>query len=145
MKNQLTILTLLSIFLFSCSKEQSYEAKSPFPTSIQMGSDATYFRADSVCLCGYSAYLNTCGTAPQFESQSMGSEVYQIAGNTTARITWKNVNGVNKPQAANLSTGIYKFVGHAWVIGYRSCDGLTMNDNVYDTIQITISKNKRSK
>jgi len=145
MKNQIKILAALSIILFSCTKEQSYQSKSPFSTTITMGTDATYFRVDSVCLCSYQVFLNNCGTSPSTESPNMGSEVYQIAGNTTARISWKNVNGVNKPQAANLSTGIYKFVGHAWVIGYRSCDGQTMNDNVYDTIQITISKNKRGK
>jgi len=143
MKNLLFLLTIIT--LASCSKEQSYEAKSPFPTSIQMGSDATYFRADSACLCGYSAYLNTCGTSPSTESANMGSEVYQIAGPTTARITWKVVSGYNKPQVANLTTGIYKFVGHAWVIGYRSCDGQTMNDNAYDTVQITITKTRKTR
>ena len=138
-----TLLLCLPLFIAGCTKEYSYQSKSPFPTNVQMGSDATYFKVDSVCLCGYSSYLNTCGTAPAYESPTMGTEVYQISGPSQARITWKSVNGVDKPQAANLTTGIYKFVGHAYVIGYRSCDGLTMNDNVYDTVKITITKNKR--
>lgn len=148
MKNLLLSLSLLAvttIILYSCAKQNETEEnlKSAFPTSITMGSDATYFKLDSVCLCGYSAYLNTCGTSPSTEAPNMGTQVYQISGPTQARISWKVVNGYNKPQAANLTTGIYKFVGYAYVLGYRSCDGQTMADNVYDTVQITITKKRR--
>jgi len=140
MKNLILILLLAAV---SCSKQNSEYQKSAFPTSIQMGSDATYFRVDSICLCSYQAFLDNCGTSPSTEAPNMGTQVYQISGPTQARISWKVVSGYNKPQAANLTTGIYKFVGHAYVIGYRSCDGLTKNDNVYDTVQITITKKRR--
>lgn len=139
----LTIIIVLSLLIFSCNKQNIEYSKSAFPTSITMGSDATYFKLDSVCLCGYSAYLNTCGTSPSTEAPNMGTQVYQISGPTQARISWKVVSGYNKPQAANLTTGIYKFAGYAWVLGYRSCDGQTMTDNVYDTVQITITKKRR--
>lgn len=146
MKNLLLLLTIIT--LASCSKTTENKmagGKSAFPTSITMGSDATYFKLDSICLCSYQAFLDNCGTSPSTEAPIMGTEVYQISGPTTARISWKVVSGYNKPQAANLTTGIYKFVGHAYVIGYRSCDGVTKNDNVYDTVQITITKTRKTR
>lgn len=114
-------------------------SRSAFPTSISMGSDTTYFRVDSICLCNATAYLNTCGTSPSTEAPTMGTEVYQIAGASQSVITG-NTARVN---ITNLTYGKYTFVGHAFVIGYRSCDSQTMNDNAYDTINVTILKNKK--
>lgn len=156
MKNKIGFLIILlgTLLALGCKKTEGITSTSEkietaarsniFPTSITVGPDATYFKLDSVCLCGYSAYLNTCGVSPEYEAPNKGSEIYQISGPTQARISWKVVNMKSEPQAANLTTGVYKFVGHAWVTGYRACDDSLMNDNVYDTVTITITKNRKS-
>jgi hypothetical protein len=136
------------LLLFGCTKEivnneektqQQQFARSPFPTSISLGADTSYFRVDSVCLYNAVAYLDMCGVAPAYEAPSIGTEIYQIAGPNQAICKWEN----GKPTITGLIYGTYTIVGRAWVLGYRICDETVKTDNVFDTINITINKNKR--
>lgn len=135
------------LILIGCTKEINNEektttptaARSLFPTSITLGLDTSYFRVDSVCLYNASAHLDMCGVAPAYEAPNIGTEIYQIAGPNQAVCRWQN----GLPTISGLTFGTYTIVGHAWVLGYRICDETVKTDNVYDTINITINKNKK--
>jgi hypothetical protein len=112
-----------------------------FPISIYMGIDTSYFRVDSCKLVNASAYLPTCGTAPETESAWMGVSVWQISGSSDAQIVGNYPNITFR----NLTFGSYTFVGRAYVIGFRTCDSTYMNENAYDTLNITVLKNRKKR
>jgi hypothetical protein len=147
MKNSLFVLIFAVLAFAACTKQADIvfksdyspvAARSAFQTYIDMGEDLIVPKTDSICLTGYSAYLSTCGTAPETEAPQMGVRVWQISGPAVAGIGWYQ----GKPTFTSLRPGTYSFVGSAWVLGYRSCDDSTMNDEVYDTVNVTILKRK---
>jgi len=147
-------LPVLCLFLWSCSKvEPQIDSKaspslmagrSPvFPTTIYLGEDTVCNRITSIRLWDYTASLNTCGVSPEYEAPNKGVQIYQIAGPTQTIISWANWNDYQQvPVIQGLEPGLYKFVGHAYVTGYRACDDSTMNDHAYDTISITVLKRR---
>lgn len=138
---------LVLFFIYGCkpaSEDLKLQPKSIWPSYVNMGSDMTYGRTDSVCLCGYESYLSTCGTSPDTEAPIMGQTVYQILGPTYAYINWRNINGKTVPTCTNLRPGVYMFVGNVYMRGYRSCDNTTQNVDLYDTVKITILKSKKT-
>jgi hypothetical protein len=150
-------LPILALFLWSCSKveitpEQNINSKAPkslmaarspaFPTTIYLGEDSVCNRITSIRLWDYYCYLSTCGVNPEYEAPNMGQEVYQIAGPTQTIIGWANWTATSIPTIQGLEPGIYKFVGHAWVTGYRACDSSFQNQHAYDTLTLTILKRR---
>lgn len=149
-----------ALLLWSCSKVQTtppqnidskaiyspVAARSPaFPIRIYLGEDTVCNRITSILLKDYICYLPTCGVDPAFEAPDMGAEVYQIAGPTQTVIGWANwIQFSSIPVIQNLEPGVYRFVGHAWIQGYRPCDSSYQNQHAYDTIQVTVLK-KRAK
>lgn len=140
-----TIILLILTSLFGCTKtdykieQPKLLSRSAFPSYISLGNDTSYFRVDSVCLCNASAYLATCGTAPETEAPVMGTDVYQIEGATQGIIT----GSAPRVSISNLTFGTYKFVGHTYMLGFRTCDSTYQDVSLYDTITITILKNKK--
>lgn len=140
----------LVVILWSCAKvEPTPQSKidskaiqslvnrlSVWPTYIKMGNDTIVPRIASITLTGYSAFLSTCGTAPDTEAPQMGINIYPIQAASYTTLTWEN----GKPVISGLKPGNYTFVGNAYIMGYRSCDDSTMNDNYLDTINITVQK-----
>ena len=69
----------------------------------------------------------------------MGSEVYQTAGPTQSVVDWTG----SQLSLGNLKPGTYTYVGRAYIIGYRQCDSSYVNDQAYDTLNVTVLKNRR--
>ena len=147
MKKLLFVWFLVCLFLYSCTKSTDIAIKSDYspmagrsiwPTTISLGEDLILPKTDSICLIGYSAFLSTCGTAPETEAPLMGTRIWQMSGPSQLFFGWYN----GKPTIKGFIPGTYTVVGSAWVIGYRSCDDSTMNDQAYDTVNITILKRK---
>lgn len=147
MKN---ILIALLVLLYGCSKEYSFEGKpskdviveartNPFPTTINLGPDLTVQRTDTLTITGVYAYLSTCGLSPEYEAPLLGSQVYQLAGPNQSVVNWSG----SRLCLGNLIPGSYKYVGHAYMIGFRLCDSTYVNDNAYDTLNVTVLKSKR--
>lgn len=148
----------LALFLWSCSKveptpPQNINSKasaglmaarsSAFPIRVYLGEDTVSNRITSIHLWDYEAYLPTCGVNPQYEAPNMGVQVYQIAGPTQTIISWANWSNFNSiPVIQGLEPGDYKFVGHAYITGYRQCDSSYQDQHAYDTISITVLKRR---
>lgn len=156
MKTRIYFLCLLIItatVIISCRKsdsvetsvENKFQARSAFPTYIKLGPDTTYPRTDSFAFVHYDSYLASCGTAPETESPIMGIKVYPILYPTYVTIGWTTYNGRAIPYAKGTKPGVYKFVGSAYILGFRTCDSTYQNVNAYDTITVTILKSRRIK
>lgn len=141
---------IIALFLLSCSKETSFENSvdsqtsveprtSVYPTSVNLGPDITLYREFSTCVCRQEVYLNTCGVQPAYEAPDKGYEFYQISGPNQAGIDMN----YSSPILCNLTYGVYKFVGHAWVRGFSACADSTFADEKYDTIQVSVLRKKR--
>ena len=159
MKNKVYFLCLLIVIgtiAISCKKNDilenpvqersvSYQSRSVFPTYIEMGNDTTFGRTDSVTFYGYSSYLSSCGTAPETEAPLMGVKVYPILYPSFVTIGWTTYNGKAVPYAKGTKPGVYKFVGSAYIIGFRTCDSTYQNVEVYDTVTITVLKSRKTR
>lgn len=151
MKNLLFLFILLLVLLvcIGCTKnptiqeETKIAARAGFSTSVNLGPDIISPKTDSLCLCNTYVYLNTCGVNPEYEAPVKGFDLYQISGPNIATIKFATVGFQDYPQVTNLTVGKYTFVGHAYVLGFRACDSTLMEDNVYDTINVTINKNRK--
>ena len=151
-------LPIFALFLWSCSKVEpihkpkidSKAIQSPvaarssaFPIKIYLGEDSACNRITSINLWAYTCYLPTCGYQPELEAPNMGAEVYQIAGPTQTIISWANYNNYQEvPVIQGLEPGVYKFVGHAYITGYRACDSSYQDQHAYDTITLTVLKRR---
>ena len=114
-----------------------------FPISVYLGEDTACNRITSINLWAYHSYLPTCGVNPQYEAPNMGVDVYQVAGPTQTIISWANYTDNQEiPAIQGLEPGLYKFVGHAYITGYRICDSSYQNQHAYDTISITVLKRR---
>lgn len=141
----------LCLFSFGCTKDNGiienhnvdklYARSNAFPTSIYLGPDITSPRTDSIYIGSATSYLNSCGTAPETESAWMGSTVWQIYGPSTANVKWTG----SSLTLTNLVVGSYMFKGHAYVIGFRTCDSTYMNEQAFDTLYITILKSRKKR
>jgi len=121
--------------------EKLYARSNAFPTSIYLGPDITSSRTDSIYIGSAYSYLNSCGTAPETESAWMGSTVWQIYGPSTANVKWTG----SSLTLTNLVVGSYMFKGHAYVVGFRTCDSTYMNDQAFDTLYVTVLKSRKKR
>lgn len=144
------LLFLYATLFYGCQKEYSFEAKPAkdatyqsrsgvFPTVIVLGPDLTVQRTDTLTINGVYAYLSVCGFAPELEAPVMGSEVYQTAGPNTSNVNWTG----SSLRLGNLIPGTYTYVGRAYIEGYRVCDSSFINDQAYDTLNVTVLKSRR--
>lgn len=149
MKTKLLVVLFAVVFL-GCEKEYSVQSKpakeigleartNPFPTVINLGPDLTVSRTDTLTITNVYAYLSTCGLSPEYEAPLLGSQVYQLAGPNQSVVNWTG----SRLSLGNLIPGNYKYVGHAYMIGFRLCDSTYVNDNAYDTLSVTILKSRR--
>lgn len=137
---------LLSFFLYGCTpKDAVHETmhRSVFPSYIEMGPDFTVPRTDSFIFPNYRAYIATCGVNPEFEAPLMGVKVYPILSPASVTIGWCNYNGQTVPYCKGSKPGVYKFVGSLYILGFRPCDSTYQNVNLYDTITVTVARQKK--
>lgn len=137
------------LLLIGCTKQPEgmvhipYEGRTGFPTSIYMGQDYTIPRSDSFAFTEYTSYLATCGTSPETEAPTMGIKIYPILFPSYVWIRWTTYQGKQIPYVVGLKPGVYKFVGTAYMFGFRTCDNTYQNVEVYDTMTLTVLKKHR--